>query len=34
MIVFTTVFRNFGNASNRHGIDFVSGGQLRLWGKL
>jgi hypothetical protein len=29
---FTTVFRNFGNASNRHGIDFVSGGQLRLWG--
>ena len=29
---FTTVFRSFGNASNRHGIDFVSGGQLRLWG--
>jgi len=29
---FTTVFRSFGNAENRHGIDFVSGGQLRLWG--
>ena len=29
---FTTVFRSYGNASNRHGIDFVSGGQLRLWG--
>jgi len=29
---FTTVFRSFGNADNRHGIDFVSGGQLRLWG--
>ena len=29
---FQTIFRSYGNASNRHGIDFVSGGQLRLWG--
>jgi len=29
---FATVFRSKEDANNRHGIDFVSGGQLRLWG--
>jgi len=29
---FNSFFIAYGNASNRHGLDFVSGGKLRLWG--
>ena len=29
---FVTIFRSFGNSDNRHSLDFVSGGQIRLWG--
>ena len=29
---FNSFFIAYGNASNRHGLDFISGGQLRLWG--
>ena len=29
---FNSFFIAYGNASNRHGFDFVSGGKLRLWG--
>jgi hypothetical protein len=29
---FNSFLIGYGNPSNRHGLDFVSGGQLRLWG--
>jgi len=29
---FVSIFRAYGNSSNRHSLDFVSGGQIRLWG--
>ena len=29
---FVSIFRAYGNASNRHSLDFVSGGSIRLWG--
>ena len=29
---FRTIFRGIGNSSNRHGLDTVSGGQIRFWG--
>ena len=29
---FVSIFRGYGNSSNRQSLDFVSGGQIRLWG--
>ena len=29
---FVSIFRSFGNSDNRHSLDFLSGGQIRLWG--